>query len=180
MSFQEIQSILVSIEPHYRSSEHQQLHRILEIWTGLVGDEIALHTQPTAIQRNVLEVATSSPVWTQTLVFERRNILSKIRDRLMIDLSDVRFSAVQWRPEPAEIAAESDLWENHPSRLPQDAQAIETQLALFNDAETAFDRWSAIVRHRTQDFPLCPKCHCPTPPGELLRWSVCAICAAKP
>ncbi|HTL89332.1 MAG TPA: DciA family protein [Leptolyngbya sp.] len=179
MPFQELQSILGGIEPHYQSSDRQQLTRILEIWTELVNDTIAPHTQPISIQRNILEIATSSPGWTQTLVFERQTILRKIRDRLSIDLSDIRFSTVQWRPEQTEIAAESDLWENHPSRLPNSAQSSETQLALFGNPETAFDRWSAIVQRRTQDFPLCPDCNCPTPPGELQRWSVCAICAAK-
>ncbi|MER3477689.1 MAG: DUF721 domain-containing protein [Leptolyngbya sp. ERB_1_2] len=179
MSFQELQSILGEIEPHYQSSERQQLQRILEVWTELVEDKIATHAQPTAIQRNILEVATSSPVWTQTLVFERPIILRKIRERLSIDLSDIRFSTVQWRSQQAEIPVDPDPWQSHPSRLPEQSSEIETQLVLFSNAKTAFDRWSSIVQNRARHLPLCPECSSPTPPGELERWSVCAICAAK-
>ncbi len=177
MPFQELQSILGAIEPHYQSSERQQLQRILEIWTELVND--ATHAQPIAIQRNILEVATASPVWTQTLIFERPMILRKIRDRLSINLNDIRFSTVQWRSKQAEIPVESDPWQSHPSRLPDQMPEIKTQLALFSNAKTAFDRWSSIVQNRAQHLPLCPECSSPTPPGELERWSVCAICAAK-
>jgi predicted nucleic acid-binding Zn ribbon protein len=35
------------------------------------------------------------------------------------------------------------------------------------------------MRSRSQHLPLCPTCHCPTPEGELMRWSACALCAAK-
>ncbi|MBW4525817.1 MAG: DUF721 domain-containing protein [Phormidium tanganyikae FI6-MK23] len=179
MPFQELESILGAIEPHYQSSERRQLQRILEIWTTLVTDAIAAHTQPIAIQRNILEVATASPVWTQTLVFERPVILRKIRDLLSIELSDIRFSTVQWRPPQAEAPIEADPWQSHPSRLPDETPEVETQLALFSNAKTAFDRWSLIIQSRAQHLPLCPECGSPTPPGELQRWSVCAICAAQ-
>ncbi|MBD1823924.1 DUF721 domain-containing protein [Cyanobacteria bacterium FACHB-DQ100] len=179
MSFQELQSILGAIEPHYQSLERQQLQRILEIWAELVSEKIANYAQPIAIQRNVLEVTTASPVWTQTLVFERSMILRKIRERLSIDLSDIRFSTAQWRSPQTETPVESDPWQSHPSLLPRQTSEIETQLALFSNAKTAFDRWSSIVQSRAQHLPLCPECGSPTPPGELQRWSVCAICAAK-
>ncbi|GAP97355.1 DciA family protein [Leptolyngbya sp. NIES-2104] len=179
MSFERLHAILGAIEPHYQSSERQQLQRILEIWHEIVNDAIADHAQPTAIQRNILEVATESPVWTQTLVFERPRLLKKIRERLAIDLSDVRFSTVQWRPQTAETPVESDPWQSHPSRIPEQSSEVQTQLALFSNAKSSFDRWSSIVQSRAQHLPLCPECGSPTPPGELDRWSVCAICAAK-
>lgn len=179
MPFQELESILGAIEPHYQSSERQQLQRILEIWTTLVSAAIATHTQPVTIQRNILEVATASPVWTQTLVFERPVILKEIRDRLSIELSDIRFSTVQWRPPQAETPIEPDPWQSHPSRLPDRTLETETQLALFSNAKTAFDRWALLIQSRAQHLPLCPECGSPTPPGELQRWSVCAICAAQ-
>lgn len=179
MSFEGLQAILGGIEPHYQSHERQQLQRIVGIWHELVNESIAKNTQPTAIQRNVLEVATSSPVWTQTLVFERPRLLKKIRERLSIDLSDVRFSTVQWRPPQPETPVESDPWQSHPSRIQEQSSEVQTQLALFSNAKSSFDRWSSIVQSRAQHLPLCPECHSPTPPGELDRWSVCAICAAK-
>ncbi|MCY6494473.1 DciA family protein [Leptolyngbya sp. GGD] len=178
MSFQELQSILGAIEPHYHSPERQQLRRILEHWTDLIGADLAAQAQPIAIQRNILEVATSSPVWTQTLVFKRPSILKQIRDRFAIDLSDIRFSTVQWRTPQSQPVIEGDLWQNHPSQLPAASQ-VTTQLPLFNDSRTAFERWSALIQHRSQHLPLCPNCKSPTPPGELERWTVCSLCAAR-
>lgn len=178
MSFQELQSILSAIEPHYHSPERQQLRRILEHWTDLIGADLAAQAQPIAIQRNILEVATSSPVWTQTLVFKRPSILKQIRDRFAIDLSDIRFSTVQWRSQQNQPVIEGDLWQNHPSRLPVASQAV-TQLMLLNDSRTAFERWSALIQRRSQHLPLCPNCKSPTPPGELERWTVCSLCAAR-
>jgi predicted nucleic acid-binding Zn ribbon protein len=179
MSFQELQSILGAIEPHYHSPERQQLQQILEHWVDLAGTDLATATQPISLQRNTLEVATASPVWTQTLVFKRFGILKKIRDRFAIDLSDIRCSTVQWRTAPNPTALEGDLWQNHPSQVPATTQPRETQLALFHDSRTAFERWSSTIQSRSQHLPLCPKCNSPTPPGELERWSVCAICESS-
>ncbi|WP_254567846.1 DUF721 domain-containing protein [Oscillatoria sp. HE19RPO] len=47
------------------------------------------------------------------------------------------------------------------------------------NAQGTFQRWAQGVQARSQGLPLCPHCGCPTPPGELDRWSVCALCAAK-
>ncbi|MGG6266067.1 DciA family protein [Leptolyngbya sp. AN03gr2] len=179
MSFEGLYAILGAIEPHYQSQERQQLQQILEIWHEIVTEPTATNAHPIAIQRNILEVATASPVWTQTLVFQRPTMLKKIRERLSIDLSDIRFSTVQWRPPQAETPVESDPWQSHPSRLPEQSPEVQTQLALFSSAKSSFDRWSSIVQSRAQHLPLCPACGSPTPPGELQRWSVCAICAAK-
>jgi predicted nucleic acid-binding Zn ribbon protein len=179
MPFQELQSILGAIEPHYQSLERQQIQRIQEHWTELMGGDLAKQTQLIALQRNVLEVATANPGWTQTLVFKRSKILQQIRDRLGIDLSDIRCSTVQWRPEQDRSVLEEDLWENHPSQISPVAPQVETQLALFQNSQSAFDRWSARIQQRSQHLPLCPNCNTPTPPGELDRWSVCAICAAN-
>lgn len=179
MSFEGLHVILGAIEPHYQSLERQQLQRILDIWHEIVTESTATKAHPTAIQRNILEVATASPVWTQTLVFQRPMMLKKIRERLSIDLTDVRFSTVQWRPPQAEMPVDPDPWQSHPSRLPEQAAETQTQLALFSTAKSSFDRWSSIVQSRAQHLPLCPECGSPTPPGELQRWSVCAICAAK-
>ena len=38
---------------------------------------------------------------------------------------------------------------------------------------------ASMMRSRSRQLPLCPECQCPTPTGELHRWQVCSICAAK-
>ena len=47
------------------------------------------------------------------------------------------------------------------------------------NAQGTFERWAQRVQAQSLGLPLCPQCGCPTPPGELERWSVCALCAPK-
>jgi predicted nucleic acid-binding Zn ribbon protein len=35
------------------------------------------------------------------------------------------------------------------------------------------------LKTQRSDFVACPECRCPTPIGELARWSVCAFCMSK-
>ena len=39
------------------------------------------------------------------------------------------------------------------------------------------DRWRFRLNQRTPSLKICPRCHCPTPPAELDRWRLCALCA---
>lgn len=179
MPLQDLHHLLNAIDPVYQNPEHQQLQRISELWIELVGAAIAEQTCPIALQRNTLQVAVSNSVWTQTLLFERPQILRKIHDRLNLILTDLRFSTAQWHQKPDEVEGFADPWETHPSRLPEKNCAIENQLTLINDPTTAFQKWSNWVQKRSQNLPLCPSCGCPTPAGELERWSVCSLCIAK-
>ncbi len=179
MSFQSLHHVLGIVEPQYQSIERQQLQQILDVWAVVVGEKIAAQTRPIALQRSVLQVATASPVWTQTLVFERPAILKKICDRTHISISDIRFSTAQWHR--AEIQSidppDVDLWQSHPSRLPE--STTETQLILISDPQTAFKQWATRIQQRSQNLPICPECGCGTPPGELDRWLICALCVSQ-
>ncbi|NJK59718.1 MAG: DUF721 domain-containing protein [Oscillatoriales cyanobacterium SM2_1_8] len=56
--------------------------RVLAVWPTVVGPEVASHTRPIAIRRQVLEVATMGGVWAQALTFERSRILVKLNAQL--------------------------------------------------------------------------------------------------
>jgi predicted nucleic acid-binding Zn ribbon protein len=123
-------------------------------------------------------------------------------------LSDIRFSPAQWQDLPVDRPAlgstqQAQEWAEHPSRLPIAPEASELGAApqLVMDTPNpenpenlenlensepqvatpiaAFEQWATQVRSRSQTLPLCPKCDCPTPAGELQRWQVCGVCAAK-
>jgi predicted nucleic acid-binding Zn ribbon protein len=47
------------------------------------------------------------------------------------------------------------------------------------DPVQVFTAWATQVRAHRQSLPTCSQCHCPTPPGELARWGLCSLCAAK-
>jgi predicted nucleic acid-binding Zn ribbon protein len=120
-------------------------------------------------------------------------------------LSDIRFSPAQWQDTPVDRPAlgstqQAQSWAEHPSRLPIVPQApapgSATQLVMdasnpenpenLENSEpqvatpiAAFEQWATQIRSRSQTLPLCPECNCPTPVGELQRWQVCGVCAAK-
>ncbi|MGA7933784.1 MAG: hypothetical protein WCA35_09575, partial [Kovacikia sp.] len=72
-----------------------------------------------------------------------------------------------------------ELWQNHPSRLSGQHNPRQKLAQELTDPKLAFQNWAQRVRSRSQNLPLCAHCSCPTPPGELERWEVCALCAAK-
>ncbi|NDJ16861.1 DciA family protein [Myxacorys almedinensis] len=172
-----------------QSQEQQQLQQILGYWMPCVGEAvssqvsgkaIAQHTRPLSVQRGILQVAVSSPVWSHTLLFERPKILQKLNDRLTTPIKDIRFSTAQWhqQPLPALPAESVTVWSDHPSRQEATASShLSAQLCLT--PETAFEQWLEKVRQRSQHLPPCPQCQCPTPLGELERWGVCSLCSAQ-
>jgi predicted nucleic acid-binding Zn ribbon protein len=180
MPFQPLQQILQTLEPQFQQPELLQLQAIQAIWLEIVGEKIAAQTCPIALSRNVLQVATSTPVWTHTLVFERPTILRKLNDRLGLALVELRFSTSQWqRSNPNRVNDDREIRQTHPSQLPAQNTHFEHQLALLNSPNTAFEQWASRIQQRSQHLPKCPNCGCPTPSGELERWAVCSLCAAS-
>lgn len=185
MSFQSLQQVLGVLEHRDSWKKRQQLRQLVVCWAEVVGSAVAAQTRPLFIQRQVLQVATSSSAWAQNLAFERCRILEKLNARLPHSVSDaitdIRFSPAQWQspendaPKPSES---SILWQAHPSQV-----ALPPRLPhappLPKDPQMAFQHWAKTVRDRSRHLPACPVCHSPTPPGELDRWSVCSLCAAK-
>jgi len=53
--------------------------RIVERWEEAVGAEIALHSEPTALRGNVLEVTADSSVWCQQLQLLGPEILASLK-----------------------------------------------------------------------------------------------------
>lgn len=182
MSFKPLNRVLVSLQDQVQWQDHQQFRHLLQSWSEVVGPVVEAQTRPTAItKQSVLKVATSSSVWAQNLAFERHRILEKLNARLPKPLVDIRFSTTQWHSRLKH--RESDfrqLWQDHPSQLPggQD-RASQSDVTGAIGQNPAFRRWASLVQARSRRLPLCPTCQCPTPPGELKRWSVCALCAAK-
>lgn len=159
---------------------------VLACWADVVGLAVAAQTRPISIQRQVLHVATSSSAWAQNLMFERQRILAKLNGRVSSPLIDIRFSTALWkRPSRSNAATEETseqikLWQDHPSRVALPELGLsKLSTSLSSNPKTAFDAWAKQIQARSRQLPLCPTCRCPTPQGELQRWAVCALCAAK-
>jgi predicted nucleic acid-binding Zn ribbon protein len=180
MNFKSLPQLLNAISSQESWQGRQQFQQLLACWIEVVGAVVAAQTRPRAIQRQVLQVATSSSVWAQNLAFERHRIVERLNERLQLDLTDIRFSTAHWQLEfsrsPVENFSEAViLWRDHPSSI----TTPRLPCPPARDPQTAFRNWARVVRVQSQHLPLCPRCHCHTPPGELERWAVCALCAAQ-
>ncbi|NJN02744.1 MAG: DUF721 domain-containing protein [Leptolyngbyaceae cyanobacterium SL_1_1] len=181
MTFQSLNQLIGQLKQQKSWRQQQQFNQVLKAWPEAVGVAVAQQTRPTGMTQQVLQVATSTPAWSQTLVFERHRILRKLNQQLALHLTDIRFSAAQWKTlenQAQAIVAPSQALRQHPSFIAM--SHAQNHLAAFELPQaTAFERWAELRQQQTKDCPLCPKCGCPTPPGELKRWSACALCATK-
>lgn len=186
MTFQSLQRVLGALDQQSSWRSHRQIQQVLTVWPELVGPAVAAQTRPWALQAGALQVGVASSPWVQTLMFERLHILEKLNARLPYRITDIRFSTTWWHRRslhsPAELQTESArVWREHPSRLDRTAgdRPHHGAAAQPTDPESAFRAWANQMRSRTAQMPLCPRCQCPTPQGELERWSCCGLCAVK-
>ena len=179
MSLKSIPDILdiLQIETLY---QQQPLQKLLESWEEVVGKVVAKHTQPISIERDVLWVATSSAAWAQNLTFERQRLLKKLNQILPAPLVDIRFSTARWQPTKKKLIQQPTISSSeHPSYLEAKLTQNTDSRSLPKNPQVAFNNWTQTIKTRFSDLPLCPSCDSPTPKGELERWGVCSICAAK-
>lgn len=159
----------------------RQFQQVVDCWPEMVGAIVAAQTRPFAIQRQTLQVGVSSSVWAQTLMFERVRILEKLNSCLDLSLSDIRFSTVYWYSRAESIAPPlvPQVWHEHPSRVGEIKPNPPLKATPPADSAQAFRQWSHTIQSQCCHLPLCPKCQCPTPEGELRRWSVCSHCISQ-
>jgi len=191
MALRSLDGLLNRLETQPEWQTHRQLRAVLDCWHQVVGEIVAQQTQPIAIQQLVLHVAVANHLWAQNLMFERVRILDKLNPHLSTPLKDIRFSTARWHKQDTQpsLADLVTTWHSHPSFLEGDNRGAKRSLpprmvsqrdpAPHQDPEVVFQGWIQQVQQRLQSLPLCPKCHCPAPIGELQRWSVCAPCAVK-
>jgi predicted nucleic acid-binding Zn ribbon protein len=190
MSLKPIGNVLGSVSHQYRRKHHRQIQQVQEHWAESVGTVVAAQTHPLSVYRGVLKVATSSSAWAQNLTFERQRILAKLNTHLSEPLTDIRFSTANWQNSPSHqqilgSEEQAEIWQNHPSLVynsPKSSLSATQSRVILQEginSETAFRAWSNRIKARSRNLPLCPQCSCPTPPGELERWSLCSLCAAK-
>ncbi len=67
-------------------------HKVFAVWDETVGSKISDNTRPVRINRGVLVVAVSNPVWTQELSLMKDTIIQRLNDRLgEVIIRDIRF-----------------------------------------------------------------------------------------
>ncbi|OLP17072.1 hypothetical protein BST81_17080 [Leptolyngbya sp. 'hensonii'] len=182
MSLSSLNHLLNHLESQESWKERQQFKRLLKAWPAIVGPVVAAQTRPLGIQGDSLKIATSSSVWAQNLVFERRRILEKLNQQLSLSLADIRFSTAGWQQPAAGMANAPGetpiLWRDHPSLASGMARPRPRRDPSQPDPtpESAFQQWASMIQAQARNLPTCPQCHCPCPQGELDRWAICSIC----
>ncbi|MEO1147284.1 MAG: DciA family protein [Cyanobacteria bacterium J06638_22] len=181
MTMRSLQQVLGVIEHQPNWQQRQHFQRLQVCWMEVVGTVVAAQTRPIALQRRVLQVATSSSAWAQNLMFERQRILEKLNAQLPFKISDIRFSTARWGDTSADLATSetTELWERHPSRMVPLSQRDRLPPASPATPDDAFQHWTEQIKARSHHLPACPLCHCPTPKGELERWGMCSHCVTK-
>jgi predicted nucleic acid-binding Zn ribbon protein len=190
MSLNSLGQVIDRIQSQETWQHHRQYLQVIENWAAAVGESVAEQTRPCGVYRQVLQVAVSSSVWSQALVFERRRILAKLNPKLVgsaLPLLDIHFSTAKWaspskpiHKSTSALAAEpelSELIKQHPSFVRSPQSSLPANPLAPETAMEAFQRWANAVKHNTAHLPKCPCCSCPTPLGELSRWQMCRTCA---
>ncbi|MCL2934020.1 MAG: DciA family protein [Trichodesmium sp. MAG_R03] len=181
MDFQSLNQILASLKIMEQLPQQKQFQKVMECWEELLG-VMAIKTQPLYIKQEILYVATSSPTLSQELSFRVPQLLEKLNHLLSKPLDNIRFSAAQWHTYYSNKSGQNQNndWLEHPSMISKSEKLTLLKSTHKNqNPQTTFENWAKAIKTRSQILPMCPQCQCPTPPGEIERWSVCAICATK-
>lgn len=184
MALEGLGGLIKGLESQESWQAQKQFRLVLLHWPKSVGFAVARVTRPISIQRDTLYVATSTSTWAQTLLYERLNILRKLNRYQRPPLKGIRFSTAQWaqnqarvKPKsPFETSQANDRLAHHPSYIGH--TPILPKPSVKTPAE-AFQRWASTMQTMQSSQALCPQCHCHCPQGELTRWAICALCAAK-
>jgi predicted nucleic acid-binding Zn ribbon protein len=175
---QSIQNLITQLEQSPQWQTQSQFRQLMGVWPRVVGAAVAQHSQPTNLQRGVLQVAVSSGAWAQTLMFERLKILQKLQQHLppRVVITDLRFTPKGWSSGTGKPHDSfTTVLQQHPSWLPQRPPSAQKPAT----ATAAFQQWATQMQTQLANQSVCPRCQCPCPTGELHRWAMCAICVSQ-
>ncbi len=89
---QKIRSILEGTLKSLEIDVPLKSYSILGAWKEIVGESVALHTQPRTIRNRILFIDASHPTWIQQLQFLKPTLLEKINNFLgEPHIQDIRF-----------------------------------------------------------------------------------------
>ena len=103
-------------------------------WKEIVGDSVALQTQPRAIRNRILFIDVSHPTWMQQLQFFKPTLLEKINAFLREPyIQDIRFRLGKI-PPPVQAPSKASVWqrENLDERI---LKQIESIVQKIDDQE---------------------------------------------
>lgn len=182
MGLEGLGNLIKGLENQDSWQTQRQFRLVLLHWPKAVGFAVARQTKPTSIHRSELYVATATPVWAQTLTYERFKILQKLNRHQPKPIKNIRFSTALWASDSS--GSQKTSTANTAGQIRHRPQSHTDQtIQSFEYSPTtpteAFERWARIMQQAQSDQALCPRCRCRCPHEELDRWSICALCASK-
>jgi hypothetical protein len=110
-------------------------YSILGAWKEIVGEPVALHTQPRTIRNQILFIDVSHPTWVQQLQFLKPTLLEKINNFLgESPIQDIRFKLGKISPAIPSPSKPSVLEDEKLDKETLDR--IESLVRTINDEET--------------------------------------------
>ncbi len=181
MTLTSLDHLLQVIAKRPQWDEYRRYLEICDIWSTIVPENAASHSQPLYVQRDILWIATSSSVWAQQLSFQSYSLLKQLNHHLFSSpLRKLRFSPAQWHPhQDHKQPLPSEKVQSFFSYVDAVPSLEKSPQTVTQTPEEAFQRWNDAIAQHLKTLPLCPQCHCRTPSIELERWSKCYLCITQ-
>jgi predicted nucleic acid-binding Zn ribbon protein len=120
-------------------------HSILGAWNEIVGESLALQTQPRSIRNQILFIDVSHSTWIQQLQFLKPALLEKINAFLGGPyIQDIRFKLGKISPS-ASTLQKAASWENEKID-PATLKRIEYLIEQIDDAEVRKELQEVLIQ----------------------------------
>ncbi len=92
MAFTPVKRILESVLAEQDLSGDIEAYKVFSQWTDIVGANVAAHTRPVRLARNVLYIEVNDHLWFAQLKYMKGDMLKKLDDRIKPGLfKDLKF-----------------------------------------------------------------------------------------
>jgi hypothetical protein len=151
-------------------------------WRDIVGNELALHTQPGKVRRGVLSVAAKNAVWAHHLTTLKEDILAKVKAFAGENaVSDLRFQAGYFQNDQNEVNGDEEPSSNFPRQIldENEQKAVEGMVAAVADDDIRRKLKRLLAKEATlrkarkqQSWQGCSRCGVLCPP----KTALCSAC----
>ena len=202
MRFNSIEQVLNQLETQPGWEKFRQYRQLLKCWDRVVNLQIAQHTRPLYINRQILYIATDSAARAQELSFQRYTLLKKLNQQLTFQIQDLRFSSSKWHQKTHSQVTQPPLFtigdrdskqlDRYKTKVSDNSIASsksanrrethskgQNPVSSQDKAKKAALDWLKSIEQRASSAVFCPKCKAATSKEELARWNLCHHCVAQ-